>query len=55
MGHSLMLAFPRVAGYRVELPKERLTAAFTEDSTLVLTPDLVAHPSPGTRASSARG
>ena len=28
--------------YRVELPKERLTAEFTEDSTLTLTPELLA-------------
>ena len=33
--------FPRVAGYRVELPEERLTAKFNEDSVLELTPDLV--------------
>lgn len=37
----LEIRFPRVEGYRVELPSERLTAKFTEDSTLVLTPDLV--------------
>ncbi len=35
------IRFPRVAGYRVELPEERLTATFSDDSTLVLTPDLV--------------
>ena len=35
------IRFPRVEGYRVELPSERLTAAFDNDSTLVLTPDLV--------------
>ncbi len=35
------IRFPRVAGYRVELPEERLEAKFNEDSTLVLTPDLV--------------
>jgi type III restriction enzyme len=33
--------FPRIAGYRVELPEERLTAKFNEDSILELTPDLV--------------
>src|SRR2546422_2820133 len=38
---ALEIRFPRVAGYRVELPEERLTAKFTDDSTLVLTPDLV--------------
>lgn len=37
----LEIRFPRVAGYRVELPEERLTAEFTEDSVLELTPDLV--------------
>jgi type III restriction enzyme len=37
----LEIRFPRVEGYRVELPSERLTASFTEDSTLELTPDLV--------------
>jgi len=37
----LEITFPRVEGYRVELPAERLTAKFTEDSTLELTPDLV--------------
>lgn len=38
---SLEIRFPRVTGYRVELPDERLEAAFTDDSTLVLTPELV--------------
>ncbi|HSU96363.1 MAG TPA: hypothetical protein VLI40_03990, partial [Gemmatimonadaceae bacterium] len=38
---ALEIRFPRVAGYRVELPNERLTATFTADSTLVLTPDMV--------------
>ena len=37
----LEIRFPRVAGYRVELPEERLTAKFNEDSILELTPDLV--------------
>ena len=35
------ICFPRVAGYRVELPEERLQAKFDDDSTLLLTPDLV--------------
>ena len=35
------IRFPRVAGYRVELPEERLEAEFVDDSTLVLTPELV--------------
>ena len=30
---------PRVEGYRVELPEERLTARFDDDATLELTPD----------------
>lgn len=39
--NALEIRFPRVEGYRVELPEERLTASFNEDSVLVLTPDLV--------------
>ena len=35
------IRFPRVSGYRVELADEKLKADFTEDSTLVLTPELV--------------
>ena len=35
------IRFPRVEGYRVELPEERLSAGFNDDSTLELTPDLV--------------
>ncbi len=35
------IRFPRVEGYRVELPAERLTANFDDDATLELTPDLV--------------
>lgn len=38
---ALEIRFPRVAGYRVELPNERLRATFTDDATLELTPDLV--------------
>ena len=38
---ALEITFPRVEGYRVELPEERLTAAFDEDSVLELSPDLV--------------
>jgi len=38
---ALEIRFPRVAGYRVELPEERLTAQFNDDSILELTPDLV--------------
>jgi type III restriction enzyme len=38
---ALEIHFPRVKGYRVELPEERLTAEFNDDSVLELTPDLV--------------
>jgi type III restriction enzyme len=38
---ALEIRFPRVAGYRIELPEERLTAKFTADSLLELTPELV--------------
>ncbi len=38
---ALEIKFPRVVGYRVELPEEKLQAKFNEDSKLVLTPDLV--------------
>jgi type III restriction enzyme len=38
---ALEIRFPRVEGYRVELPEERLTAEFNGDSVLELTPDLV--------------
>lgn len=37
----LRIEFPRVQGYRVELPEDRFMAKFTEDSILELTPDLV--------------
>ncbi len=35
------IRFPRVAGYRIELPDERLQARFDDDSTLELTPEIV--------------
>jgi type III restriction enzyme len=38
---SLEIRFPRVEGYRVELPEDRLSAEFNDDSVLELTPDLV--------------
>ncbi|MGH8654904.1 MAG: BPTD_3080 family restriction endonuclease, partial [Gammaproteobacteria bacterium] len=38
---ALEIRFPRVEGYRLELPEERLTAEFNDDSMLELTPDLV--------------
>jgi len=37
----LEIRFPRVTGYRVELPEERLIASFNEDSVFELTPDMV--------------
>jgi type III restriction enzyme len=37
----LEIRFPRVEGYRVELPEEHLEATFGPDSILELTPDLV--------------
>ena len=38
---ALEIEFPRVQGYRTELPEERLAAEFNADSVLELTPDLV--------------
>jgi type III restriction enzyme len=38
---ALEIRFPRVEGYRVELPEERLEAKFGPDSILELTPELV--------------
>ena len=38
---ALEICFPRVEGYRIELPTERLTARFSEDSVLTLDPQLV--------------
>lgn len=38
---ALEIRFPRVEGYRVELPEERLEATFNKDSILDLTPDIV--------------
>lgn len=37
----LEITFPRVEGYRVELPQDRLSASFNEDSILELTPELI--------------
>ncbi len=37
---ALEIRFPRVEGFRVELPEERLRAKFNDDSVLVLTPDM---------------
>ena len=38
---ALAITFPRVEGYRVELPDERLEATFGPDSVLELTPAMV--------------
>jgi type III restriction enzyme len=38
---ALEIRFPRVEGYRIELPEERLTAQFNKDSVMELTPELV--------------
>ena len=38
---ALEIIFPRAIGYRVDLPEERLTASFTDDSRFVLTPEMV--------------
>ncbi|GEO01872.1 restriction endonuclease [Novosphingobium sediminis] len=38
---SSEIRFPRVDGYRTELPQDVIRAAFTPDSTLELTPELV--------------
>ncbi len=37
----LEIRFPRVAGYRTDLPADALTATFDSDATLELTPDLI--------------
>ena len=38
---ALVIEFPRVEGYTYEMTEKRVTANFTADSTLTLTPDLV--------------
>jgi type III restriction enzyme len=38
---ELEITFPRVEGYRVDLPEERITAEFTEDSRLVVDPSMI--------------
>src|SRR6266540_7137470 len=37
----LEIRFPRVAGYRVELPEDKLTSFFSNESRLILDPRLV--------------
>ncbi|MDE3767564.1 BPTD_3080 family restriction endonuclease [Sinorhizobium meliloti] len=38
---ALEIVFPRVVGYRIDLPEEKLEARFTPNAKLVLTPDMV--------------
>jgi len=38
---ALEITFPRVEGYRIELPEERLTADFNDDSILELSPEMI--------------
>jgi type III restriction enzyme len=38
---TIGIQFPRIEGYRIELPSEELTAHFTPDSVLELNPNLV--------------
>lgn len=38
---ALEIVFPRVVGYRIDLPEEKLEATFTENSRLNLTPEMV--------------
>jgi type III restriction enzyme len=35
------ITFPRVVGYRIDFPEEKLEANFTENSSLILTPEMV--------------
>lgn len=37
----LEIRFPRVSGYRIDLPKDKLSAHFNDDSCLELTPELI--------------
>jgi type III restriction enzyme len=51
---ALEIRFPRVEGYRVELPEERLTPSSTTTPSWNSRPTWSAPPSPSNRASSAR-
>jgi type III restriction enzyme len=42
---ELEIQFPKVMGYRIELPKDRLTANFDKIHNLVLNPDIINAPS----------
>src|SRR5690606_5372345 len=46
---ALEITFPRVEGYRVELPDERLEASFSPDHILELTPQLLGHSTTATQ------
>ncbi len=41
INRDLEIEFPRVEGYRVDLPDERITASFNEDSRLVIDPSMI--------------
>jgi type III restriction enzyme len=51
---ALTVEFPRVLGYRIVLPPERLTAAFTDESRLVI-PPTVAPPTARNEAIAGEG
>ena len=38
---ELEISFPRVEGYRVDLPEERISATFSDDSRLVVDPEMI--------------
>lgn len=38
---ALEIVFPRVTGYRIELPEEQLSAKFSDESCFTLTPEMV--------------
>ena len=38
---ALEIVFPRVTGYRIELPEEQLSAEFNDESCFTLTPEMV--------------
>ncbi len=38
---ELEISFPRVEGYRVDLPEERISASFSDDSRLIVDPEMI--------------
>ncbi len=52
---ALEMTFPRVVGYRIDLPEEKLQANFTANSKLVLTLDMVGPGTDPTRGHCRRG